>query len=147
LHQFVAFLACGPISWRLQRLRPYSLDPKTTAEHLFKRRNELNLFSKEVAVRMGVNEWTYIGWEKGYTTPRTSFWPKVIEFLGYNPDPEPQTIGERITYCRRARGIDHRTLAAALKIDDGTLLRYERGEWLPKGDRLKRIASFCRDDT
>ncbi len=76
--------------------------------------------------------------------PPVSFRPKVISFLGYDPNSEPQTIGERITVRRRALEIDHRQAAKLIDVDYGTLLRYERGEGNAKGERSLRVMKFIQ---
>ncbi|MBW2271289.1 MAG: helix-turn-helix transcriptional regulator [Deltaproteobacteria bacterium] len=54
-------------------------------DHLLKRRHELGLQQREVAERIGINEWTVANWEKRRTSPTIRHWPKVIEWLGYKP--------------------------------------------------------------
>jgi len=142
LQGFIAFLPFGLITLKSQRPKPYNPSPTTLGEHLRKRRIELGLFQKDVAERLGINEWTYLGWEHKGVTPPVTFWPRVIGFLGHDPTPESNTIGEQIAARRRALGIDHRQAAKIVGVDDGTLLRYERDEWKPKGDRLQRIIEF-----
>jgi transcriptional regulator with XRE-family HTH domain len=51
---------------------PYTLQPKTLGEHLKKRRCELGLLQKDVAVRLGICHETYIHWEKDQTKPYTA---------------------------------------------------------------------------
>ena len=42
---------------------------------------------------MGVNTWTLGNWEKGYTKPALRFWPKIIDFLGYDPSSTTDLVG------------------------------------------------------
>ena len=49
--------------------RPYKERPDSLGEHLRKRRIELGLFQKDVARRLQVNEWTYLGWEHDRKKP------------------------------------------------------------------------------
>ena len=67
---------------------------------------------------------------------------RVINFLGYDPAPEPETLGQQIGAKRRELGLNLEMAARLIGIDEGTLRRYERGEWTPKGDRLGRIIRF-----
>jgi DNA-binding XRE family transcriptional regulator len=45
---------------------PYPRAPRTLGEHLKKRRCELGLRQKDAAQLLGVNEFTYLGWEKDH---------------------------------------------------------------------------------
>ena len=51
------------------------------------------------------------------------------------------SVGERIRYARRARGLTLDALAAAVGTDAGTLSRIERGLRDPRVSQLKEIAA------
>lgn len=57
----------------------------------------------------------------------------VIEFLGYDPRPEPSAIGERITFWRTARGLSQEEMARRLGVDPSTLAKWESGRRVPRG--------------
>ena len=75
---------------------PYKENPETLGEHLFKRRYELELLQKDVANMIGVETRTYFNWENDLHMPGMKLVGKMIDFLGYAPFPEPQTIGEQM---------------------------------------------------
>lgn len=77
---------------------------------------------------MGVNEWTYTNWEKAYYEPVDRFYPAIIAFLGYEPWPAPETLGEAMRAERRRRGLPLKRAAALVGVDEGTWMRWERGE-------------------
>jgi len=97
---------------------------------------------------------TIKNWEVKATEPAIHFLPKIIEFLGYNPLPPAQTLGQRITRCRRTLGLSQRELAGRLGIDEGTLWHWEAAivkkpwssytalfqEWLTRNEREVGIA-------
>jgi transcriptional regulator with XRE-family HTH domain len=62
--------------------------------------------------------------------------PKIIEFLGYDPVPEPTALHARIAYARRRLGITQKQLAHALDVDAVTLYRWEHGHVLPSADKI-----------
>ena len=81
-------------------------------------------------------------WEGNRVAPTLPFLPKIIEFLGYSPYDPDWTLGERLTWIRRYRGLSQEVMARRLRIDPGTLARWEHGEREPKGRLLMRLAKF-----
>lgn len=85
------------------RSSPYPVYPEcleTIDDHIRAKRLHLSLCQREVADRMGVSDFTIINWESGETSPSARYGPKVIEFLGYDPTPEPEAFGDRIRSLR-----------------------------------------------
>ena len=58
-------------------------------------------------------------------------WPNIIELLGSDPNPIPTTLGEKILAYRRAKGISRKRLAEKLRVDEGTLWKWEIGKRKP----------------
>jgi len=56
------------------------------------------------------------------------------------------TFAELLANARRARGITQRQLAARVGITEATICLYERGNRLPKIDRLLRLAGALNVD-
>jgi DNA-binding XRE family transcriptional regulator len=103
---------------------------------------ELGLFQRDVAKRLGIGVFTYLTWEKERKVPFNRYWPKIVDFLGSDPSPAPQALGERIKAKRRELGLTQRGLAQLLGWDPGTIYRYELGVWAPSGDRLVRMEAW-----
>lgn len=99
----------------------------TLGDHIKKRRLDLGLFQKDVAVTIGVDTCTITNWEKGHSEPELRYIPRIIEFLRYGPPlPLPITLGERIKLYRFLKGISQEQLAREIGIDPTTLSRLER---------------------
>jgi transcriptional regulator with XRE-family HTH domain len=81
---------------------------------------------------MGVNKETFATWEKGQCTPTIGYYPAIFTFLGYDPYPAPATFPERIASQRRKLGLSLKDAARKIGVDEGTFLRWERGEWKPR---------------
>ena len=81
---------------------------------------------------MGVDKETFATWEKGRCTPTIWYYPAIFSFLGYDPFPAPTTLPERIASQRRKLGLSLREAARKVGVDQGTFLRWERGEWKPR---------------
>lgn len=142
-HERVAFMPIVKLCLRTERPRPYSLCPSTLGEHLNKRRIEAGLFQRQVALQIGVTLFTLINWEKDRTRAAARHWPKIIEFLGHDPNPEPEALGDRLKVRRRRLGLSRKQAARRLGIDEETLRRVENGSSYPKGpDRQQRLAAF-----
>ena len=75
---------------RLRGTKPpvpgYPERPKSLGEHIKKRRLDLGLLQREVSAQISVNPWTVANWEKGRTIPAKRFVPKILRFLGYEPN-------------------------------------------------------------
>jgi transcriptional regulator with XRE-family HTH domain len=109
--------------------RAYPKTLETIGDHLRKRRLDLELFQKDVAVAIGVDTCTITNWEKGHSQPELRFIPKVIDVLGYVPlFPTPNNLGERIKQYRYLKGISQKELAKQIGIDPTTLSRLERSK-------------------
>ncbi len=113
----------------------YPEELTTWGDHIRKRRLDLGLLQKEVAKIIGVSASTITNWEVHRTEP--AFWhlPKIITFLGYAPETEAKTLGERIVAARKLRGMSQKALARELGVDPGTVAKWERDERRP-GQKL-----------
>lgn len=104
---------------------------------------ELELFQRELRKRFGLEKETYANWEKDRCYPAMKHWPGIIEFLGFDPSPEPKTIGERLLAYRRRHGLSRVALARKLGVDETTLWRWEVDQRMPecKGhvDAIRRL--------
>lgn len=121
------------------------MELKSLGDHLKKRRLTLQQFQKDVALRLGVNEWTYGNWENDKTEPAIRMFPRIIEFLGYYPFPEPKTLGERILSYRRYHGVSVKRLAFQIGVDEATLGRYENDQGSAYRTVRQKIALLLRD--
>lgn len=124
------------------RKKDYSEDPKTLGEHLKKRRRELRLIQREAGERMGVSAETVAHWEKDKTEPVPSQFRSAVEFLGYDPTPEPRTLAERLKAKQRSLGASLAQIARHLGWDPGSLRRYLDGTWRMSPGRRADLEAF-----
>ena len=129
----------------VERSKPYPKSPRIIGEHILKKRHELGLFQKDVALQLAVNEYTICNWEKNKTFPLVHYLPRIIEFLGYDSYPPPKTLGERVAHRRRSLGFSRKRLAKMLNVDEGTLARFETGIAMPKAKWLQKLQRFLSD--
>jgi len=121
----------------------YPKTPETIGDHLRKKRLDLKLFQKNVAMTIGVDTLTVCNWENNLTTSRLRLLPKVFAFLGYNPvEIKGSTLVERIKQYRIQKGLSLRKLARELDIDPGTLARWERNVEFPRAALKIRVNGF-----
>jgi transcriptional regulator with XRE-family HTH domain len=122
----VALLQFVPI--RLKALKPKEpdLEPRTLGEHLKRCRLQRKLSQIEAARALEVNPSTILNWEKGHTEPPVEAVPALLQFLGYDPLPEPKTLPERLIAKRRSKGWSIREAARKFGVDPGTWRDWEQ---------------------
>ena len=122
-----------PIPVRLTAATPEheALSGDSLGMCLQRRRRELGLRRIDAAAQLGVDEKTLMWWELDAREPIVSAYPRLIEFLGYEPWSEPCSLAEALLAERRRRGMEIRQIAALTGVDEGTWRRWERKEWKP----------------
>ena len=114
-------------------------------DHLRKRRLDLGLLQKPVAVEIRVDETTICNWEGNKSSPFILYIPKIILFLGYNPFPAGGTMPEKLTTSRRVLGLSQKELAKSLCVDPTTVGGWEAGRHKPIRRCLEKIGSvLCK---
>jgi DNA-binding XRE family transcriptional regulator len=101
-------------------------------EHLLRKRIRSGKFQREVASELGVNTWTYLLWEKDRSKPLPRYFPGIFAFLGYDPFPQPQTLGQRLERKRLRMGLSYEEAARLVGVDERTFMRWVSGEWAPR---------------
>ena len=134
----LAFQAQKPLSGA------YPKELRTLGDHLRKRRLDLALFQRDMAERLGANETSVWNWEKNRSSPALRFIPRIIEFLGYEPDDtKPESLGQRIVAFRRLRGLTQKELARRLAVDPSTLAGWKRDKRQPSAKPLNRLTDLA----
>jgi len=130
----LAFQAKKPLS------AAYPKELRTLGNHLRKRRLDLALTQRDVAQRLGADEASVWNWGKNRSSPALRFVPRIIEFLGYEPDDtKPQHLGQQIVAFRQRWGLTQKALARRLGVDPSTVASWERGEHQPTKRLLQRL--------
>jgi transcriptional regulator with XRE-family HTH domain len=96
---------------------PIVLPPITLAEHLYQHRKKSKQTQKEVAASLGVTKESYHNWERGKSVPLPSYYPKLIEWLGYDPLPTATTDGEKLKHQRLLSGLSQKEVAKLAGVD------------------------------
>jgi len=117
---------------------------ETLGDHIRKRRLDLGLFQKEVAEKIGVDETTIYNWERNATNPPNRHIPRIIEFLGCNPLPNPNTLAEKLIMARKTLGLSQKAMAKRLGIDPTTLERWEAGKSNPSAKSFAIVRLFLK---
>jgi transcriptional regulator with XRE-family HTH domain len=126
--------------------RQYPKEINTLGEHLRQRRLDLGLLQKEVAGKIGVTAGTIYDWERQRTLPEIRFIARIIEFLGYDPIPEPESFPEKLKTRRLKMGLSQKKLGIKLGIDPGTIWKWEKGMHKPVTEYRKLIFKILRVD-
>lgn len=114
-------------------------EPQSLGQHIKAHRLRFHLLQKEVAATLGVHIETLRNWERGVGTPLNGYIPRIIQFLGFDPEPEPAEIPGRVVYARRRLGLTQEDLAKRLRVDPVTVYRWEKGFSEPSAQMLKMI--------
>ena len=115
-------------------------------DHIRKRRIDLGLQLKEAANLLGAHPTSVANWEKGKRAPAVVQWPKILEFLEYDPRPKEESVGERLKRHREGHGWSQPEAAARLGVSSSVLWRWEIGQRQPKGKYLAKVYWFLGDD-
>ena len=135
----VAFLPFYRLCLRAAKPLPFVPEPKTLRDHLKRRRMLLGQLQREAAAIIGVNLWTYIGWEKKGVLPALAHFPRVVAYLGYDPLSHDKTLGASIVAARRRLGLSQKRLAEQLEVDPATLAKWETGASMPGRSIMVRL--------
>lgn len=103
---------------------------------------DLGLLQREVGQRIGASVATVTLWEKGRVEPGLKWVPAILEFLGHDPRPVPDTLGKRLVRYRQCRAWSQKRLAEALEVDPTTLSRWELGKKAPWGVYAIRVLAL-----
>jgi len=139
---FSTFLQFTHVSLKSLILKPYDFEPISLGDHIRKKRLQLGLFQREAAQQLGVNPWTILNWEKGRTEPPIASIPAIVQFLGYDPFPEPKTTPQHLVARRRETGWSIREAAEAVGVDPGTWGNWERGQIILYRKHRVLVAQF-----
>lgn len=102
-------------------------------------RLDRGLWQKQVAKAIGCSKASLTNREKGRAEPALRFLPAILAFLGYDPRPEPVSLGGSIGAAREAAGLSEAALARRLGLDLGTLSAWERDDVRRLYPRIRRV--------
>lgn len=124
--------------------KEFTQEPVTLGDRLRRRRLELGLYQKDVAVQIGVTTSTIWNWEHGWTI-ELRYMPKLIQFLGYNPIPRPDNLLERLSWFKLVNGLTLEELGAKMDRDPEQLSDWLAGRHKPCQRNRKEIEEFLSD--
>jgi len=131
----------APVRLRAETPEPTAESTSALASALRRRRAELEFSRASAAMRMSVSERTVRAWETG-RTPDVEHWPRIIDFLGFEPWPEPMTPVQNLQAARRRQGLTISQTAQRLGVDASTLWWWEHGRKPHRREHKERIAAF-----
>jgi transcriptional regulator with XRE-family HTH domain len=117
----------------------YPDNPTTIGQHIKKRRLDLGLRQEDLAGSMGVRPPVCERWEQKNRLPSKKVWPKIIEFLGYDPRPVPVKFSDRLVWFRESKGLRQSDLSKLIKINPVRIGRWERGIETPPIALIARL--------
>ena len=121
-----------------------TLEGDTLGARLLRRRRELGLRRVDAANLIGIDAKSLMWWERDVRPPGDRFYPALIVYLGFEPWPDPTTLGDKLKAERRRRGLSIERAAELIGVDEGTFGRWERGEWKPQARSCPIVTLFLQ---
>ncbi len=114
----------------------YPEKPISIGDHIRKKRMDLKLLQKDVAIILNVSEDCVTYWENNRNKPQIKYYPHIIKFLGYCPFRlDLSTFNGKISAYRLLNGLSQKSCAKIMNIDPKTLIQLENG----KGKMTQRM--------
>ncbi len=100
---------------------------------------------RRLAKLLGVHPATVSNWESGATSPELRLLPRVLDYLGRDPrpEPEPDVLGALLRRARTAAGISIEELARTWSVDPTTIWKWEHGRNRPEIRHRARIRELA----
>jgi transcriptional regulator with XRE-family HTH domain len=133
------------IPLQIQPPEELTQDPITLGDHMRRRRLELGLYQKDVAIQIGVTSSTIWNWENGWSSIALGYMPKIINFLGYNPLPHPEGLMERLAWYRQVKGLTLEQLGAEMGRNPEQLSDWLSGRRKPCRRNRGEVERFLDD--
>jgi transcriptional regulator with XRE-family HTH domain len=108
------------------------------------RRLDLRLTQAHLAIQLGVHQDAIRHWEAGDLHPNVRHLPGVIKFLGYDPQPPAETLGQQIRRRRRAMGMSREECGRLLGVSRSALHHWENDLTVPTGRFADLVNDFLR---
>lgn len=115
-------------------------------EHLKKRRLENGLRQVDAAELLTASIDSYRGWEADRVEPEAASWTRIVGFLGYDPSPEPTTLGEHLKRRRRALGLTQEQAASIMGVSPDSYQGWEGDSYPPLAAMRVRLMRFLGYD-
>jgi len=123
----------------------YPENPITFGDHIRKKRMEIKLLQRQVALLIGVTEDCITLWEKNHSIPQIKYYPRIIEFLGYCPfEIDESTFSGRLKSYRLKNGLSNKKLGKNLNVNGSTILAWEGNRSIPNQQHLQNIEAFIQ---
>lgn len=139
---FITHIQClvAELGCHAKKMKGYPEEPRTTGEHLRRRRLDLRQGQEPTAAqKFGISVTAYNAWECDRHEPDIKHWPEIISFLGYDPTPTPSNLDAALTALQRRHGLDRERLAVRLGIERKTLFNWLRGKTAPLPALRRRV--------
>ncbi|MBK8040791.1 MAG: helix-turn-helix transcriptional regulator [Verrucomicrobiaceae bacterium] len=106
------------------------------------RRLLLKLTQREVAARLSILREHYERWERDEVEPTASFWPRLINFLGYYPF-SSSTTANWVLMARRVLGLSQFGFGRRVMAIAKDVREWEHGSTDPPRDMLAKIQQIA----
>jgi transcriptional regulator with XRE-family HTH domain len=93
---------------------------------------DLGLKQEDVANIINVTTDTITNWENSRSRPQVNSYPRIVQFLGYNPfKNDDNNIADRIKNYRFEHGLSLEAFGQIVGKDASTIVAWENGKVIP----------------
>jgi transcriptional regulator with XRE-family HTH domain len=107
---------------------------ESLGDQIRKKRLDLGLLQRHVAIQIGVSESSIYNWERNRNSPQVHDMPAIIRFS--------ESFPERLRSFRQLLGLTEKAIAQRLGIDPTTIRQWESGRRKPSRKLLVAFQAF-----
>ncbi|MCC7465778.1 MAG: helix-turn-helix domain-containing protein [Saprospiraceae bacterium] len=114
-------------------------------DHLRKVRLDRELLQADVAEILNASEAMVTAWELNRNEPTAKFAKRIIEFLGYVPFQNPESLAKRLYLARLISGKTQEEVSKEIGVDESNLRLIELGVRTPFRKTREKIEWFLEE--
>jgi len=127
---------------QIPKIAGYPRELVTIGNHIKRCRLDRGQLQKDVAQALDVCLGSIGNWEHDVGYPEVRFWPALTDWLGYDPNPEPENVAELLLALRRRLGFSQLSLATVIDVAPETISGWEQPAHRPTGRARRQLSGW-----
>lgn len=120
----------------------YPSELKTLGDHILTARLDRGEMQIEAMQQLGISQKTLINWEKNRSQPMVTYYPRIMDYLGYCPYQAVVSFGQKLKLHRQYAGLTKTHMAELLGVDVATIGRWETDRTCPLKRHYPALTQF-----